>query len=163
MCRDCFHKLDKCPFCRKDYSIHNSYFSSYSNTSGSPEENVIRSNVSEYLIPANEYFWLSDREIERRLMRSYTALSGVFTANTLNRQDTARARRNWNYWFHYFNGRELLRPYHYGGYIFNHDIIHQCLNTGSFNDPNRAGVCADSQEARRFVKNQLETFFRNNQ
>lgn len=114
-----------------------------------------------YLIPSREYLWLSDMEIERRLSQTITTLPEVFESTALNRQEAKRAKRNWNYWFRLLNGRELLRSHHYRGHILNHDVIHQCLHTESFNDLNGAGVCVDRQEAKRYVENQLVNFIRN--
>lgn len=100
VCKFCFNRLTKCPYCRKLYSY-------------------------------NRFSQLDGR-----------------TANI--------AKRNWNFWFNFYDGRQLIRP-HITLY-FNHDSVHRLLNTGQFNDPLTGGMCANRDIAHHFVWEQLRTF-----
>lgn len=117
VCESCFKLIDKCPFCRQQYSSYVSPF-----------------------------------------ITTFTPISGVFPPSNLNRQDAQTAKRNWNFWFQRFEGKNIMRPHLFRGLIFNHDIIHQQLRTGRFERLNEAGVCLNKREAFRFVKRQLEEF-----
>lgn len=88
-------------------------------------------------------------------------LPGVFPPSRLSRRDARKAKENWNFWFHRFEGRDIMRPHLYLGLIFNHDAIHRILGTGHFNDPNEAGICLDSSKAYHFVQRQLNNFMSN--
>ena len=89
-------------------------------------------------------------------------MPGFFPSTSLFRQEANRARRNWNSWFHYFNGREILRSHLHSylqRHIFNRDPFHFLLNTGRFDDRDGAGIRFNKSEARRFDQNQMSTFF----
>lgn len=89
---------------------------------------------------------------------SSDVVSGVSV--TLTTQQAHRAKMNWNYWFHRFNGPDVMRPH--VGLMFNHDVIHLKLYTGYFNRHAEAGICVDKKKAYTFVYNQLSTFCQNN-
>jgi hypothetical protein len=79
---------------------------------------------------------------------------------TLDKNSAKKAKKNWNFWFNFYNGREIMRPY--VPYLGNHDAIHRILLTGRFNDPETGGVCLNKGLARLYVENQLRRFQTNN-
>lgn len=133
VCRDCYYQISKCPFCRRSY---------------------IELPITTFTLTVNRTGIHSDWD---DFGFEFYSLPGSFPSSRLNQRDRDRAKRNWNYWFNYFNGREVFRRV-YTGPLFNNDIVHLNLRTGSFDDINAAGVCVDRQRARRFVENQLLRF-----
>lgn len=108
VCKLCYEKLQKCPYCRYQYSYCR-----------------------------NQYSYNRFSRFDRR------------TANI--------AKRNWNFWFGIYGGREIMRSYIIPLY-FNHDIIHLLLNTDQFDDPRTGGMCVNRDIAQHFVWEQLQTF-----
>lgn len=147
VCRDCFFRIDKCPFCRSPYAVR----------VWQPQHQQHRHFNLPPLLTADDYFRLSDMEIERRLAGLFVPVPGWFPSTRLSSQDTARARNNWNYWFHRLNGLERIRPY-LPRHLFNNDPVHALLRTGRFCEPDEAGICVNRTAARHFVMRQLNTF-----
>ena len=130
VCKSCLKHIDRCPFCRQDYKLD--------------IKSVVKSSESSIFL-------------ESDVSTFVTPLPGVFPSSSLSRRDARKAKENWNYWFYRFSGRDIMRS-HLQQEIFNHDIIHQLLRTGRFNEPTEGGLCLDRRMAYTFVRHQLEVF-----
>ena len=112
VCEQCHQCVNKCPFCRHPFMMHQDNFD---------------------------------------ITAAYPSVPAMST------QEARRARRNWNFYFDKFRGRDRMRPY--VGTYWNNDSVHRILNTGHFDRLEEAGVCMDKQAAYMFVKGQLDRFF----
>lgn len=78
VCRDCFFRIDKCPFCRSPYAF----------TVWQPQHQQHRHFNLLPLLTADDYFRLSDMEIERWLAGLFVPVPGWFPSTSLSSQDT---------------------------------------------------------------------------
>ena len=53
-------------------------------------------------------------------------------------REARRARKNWNHYFRFLNGIEIMRRYVHP--MWNHDVLHSLMQTGSFEDIQQAGI-----------------------